>query len=126
MENNKTLIYLLIWWATVALIGVISRLLGSFNNNNNQSDDIRVNNIKQQEKSLPQACKDYMKIMSCIMTSEKLSGSLDTINESYQQLLSEWNIINDATILEWKCSSYYDYMLSVQDTGYQEIIQSCK
>ena len=126
MENNKTLIYLLIWWATVALIGVISRLLGSFNNNNNQSDDIRVNNIKQQEKSLPQACKDYMKIMSCIMTSEKLSGSLDTINESYQQLLSEWNIITDATILEWKCSSYYDYMLSVKDTGYQEIIQSCK
>ena len=67
-----------------------------------------------------------MKIMSCIMTSEKLPGSLDTINESYQQLLSEWNVIPDATILEWKCSSYYDYMLSVKDTGYQEIIQSCK
>lgn len=124
MERSKLSIYLLSIGALASLVVLISRLLGAFGEK--QEKVITTNDIKVEKTLLPQACKDSMNIMSCILSSDKLSGSQDTMNESYQQLLSEWNTITDQSLLTEKCSSYYTYLLSLQETWYQQIIDSCQ
>ena len=123
MENNKWSIYLLIWWALASLIVIVARMLGSFNI---QEKAIVTNDIKTSMDVMPQSCRDSMKIMWCLLSSDQLSGSQGNINEWYQQLLSEWNTITNQELLNSKCSYYYDYLLSLQESGYQNIIQSCK
>lgn len=125
--NNKISAYILIWWATFALIIIIAWLLGAF-----QSEpkiiipNIQTNNIIEQTTTLPQTCQNTISFMDCIISSPLLSWAKESLWQSYAQLISEWNVITDPAQLDMVCSQHYTYLLSLEDETYRQAIESCR
>lgn len=124
MDTNKRSIYMIIGAATVSLIVIIAWLLWAF-----ESDPkdiilpIQTNQIIE-SNTLPSICQDVITTMNCFVTN--ITWSQDSLQQWYQQLLSERNTITDRTRLENTCSQHYNYLISLQDTGYINIIELCK
>ena len=126
MNTNNSSIYMIIWWASVALIVVIAWLLGAFSRQwEPPIPNIPTNNIIEPSQSLPQSCQNVIKIMNCVVASEQLSWSQSSLSQSYQQLLSEWNVITDTNRLDTTCTTHYNYLLSIEENSYKTLIQSC-
>lgn len=83
------------------------------------------NNIINTTDDLPIICTNTLSLLNCMISSDSLSGDKEWINQYYQKLISEWNIITDDTILENQCTQQYNYIQWLQATWYQSIIQSC-
>jgi hypothetical protein len=83
------------------------------------------NDIINTTDSLPIKCTQALTLLDCMISSPNLSGDKEWINQYYQKLISEWNIITDTTALESECTKQYNYIQWIQDTWYQQIIQSC-
>jgi len=83
------------------------------------------NDIINTTDSLPIQCTQALTLLDCMISSPNLSGDKEWINQYYQKLISEWNIITDTTTLESECTKQYNYIQWIQDTWYQQIIQSC-
>ena len=126
MQINKTQLSILIGWATVWFVIVLAWLLWAFSSI--KQEDVPVistNNIIEQNSILPQVCQNTIGLMNCIISSDQLSWEIAIINQSYQQILSEWNILTDQKILEQSCTTQYQYMTNLTEQPYQSIIQSC-
>lgn len=126
MQINKTQLSILIGWATVWFVIVLAWLLWAFTSI--KQEDVPVistNNIIEQNSILPQVCQNTITLMNCIISSDQLSWEIAIINQSYQQILSEWNILTDQIILEQSCTTQYQYMTNLTEQPYQSIIQSC-
>ena len=126
MQINKAQLSILIGWATVWFVIVLAWLLWAFTSI--KQEDVPVistNNIIEQNSILPQVCQNTIALMNCIISSDQLSWEIAIINQSYQQILSEWNILTDQIILEQSCTTQYQYMTNLTEQPYQSIIQSC-
>lgn len=123
MSINKLSIYWIIGSATLILIIVISWLLGAFENENQDRILIQTNQIINSQ-SLPTICQDVMSLMNCLIT--QTTWWQNSLQQSYQQLLSERNIITDTVRLESTCSQHYSHLMSLQDTWYTALIESCR
>lgn len=126
MNTNNSSIYMIIWWASVALILVIAWLLGAFSREWDPIvPNIPTNNIIDSSQSLPQSCQNVISLMNCVVDSEQLSWSQSSLNQAYKQLLSEWNVITDTNRLNNVCTTQYNYLLSIEENSYKTLIQSC-
>ncbi len=127
MHTNKLSAYLLIWWTSIILILLIAWLLGAFHSDPKIIvPNIQTNKIVEHTISLPESCQNTLALMNCIMTSPSLSGASENLWQSYAQLISEWNVITDPQQLDATCMEHYTYLLSLEDTTYQQVIQSCQ
>jgi hypothetical protein len=86
---------------------------------------IETNNILDSIDNLPSSCAATLQLLDCMISSPKLSGDKEWINQYYLKLISEWNIITDKTTIENACTTQYNYIQWLQETWYQEIIQEC-
>ncbi len=128
MENSqsKRPIYIMIICSILWLFFVLYWMFTEKNPSIDNSDTITAtNNIISTIDSLPIQCAQALTLLDCIISSPNLSGDTEWINQYYQKLISEWNIIIDTTTLESECIKQYNYIQWIQDTWYQQIIQSC-
>lgn len=111
-------IFFVIYWMTSQSDTVIT---------NETQDTIitETNNIINSTEDLPIICTNTLSLLDCMISSNSLSGDKEWINQYYQKLISEWNIITDDSLLEQQCTQHYNYIQWLQVTWYQSIIQSC-
>ncbi len=111
-------IFFVIYWMTNQADTVVT---------NETQDTIitETNNIINTTEDLPIICTNTLSLLNCMISSDSLSGDKEWINQYYQKLISEWNIITDDTTLEKQCTQQYNYIQWLQVTWYQSIIQSC-
>ncbi len=111
-------IFFVIYWMTNQADTVVT---------NETQDTIitETNNIINTTEDLPIICTNTLSLLNCMISSDSLSGDKEWINQYYQKLISEWNIITDDSTLEKQCTQQYNYIQWLQVTWYQSIIQSC-
>ena len=111
-------IFFVIYWMTNQSDKVIT---------NETQDTIitETNNIINSTENLPIICTNTLSLLDCMISSNSLSGDKEWINQYYQKLISEWNIITDDSLLEQQCTQHYNYIQWLQVTWYQSIIKSC-
>lgn len=126
--QSKRTIYLIIISSVLWLFFVIYWMFGTSSDiaKDNQDEIITdTNNIINTTDELPIKCSQTLTLLNCMISSPQLSGDKEWINQYYQKLISERNIITDTTLLEWECAKQYNYIQWLQETWYQQIIQSC-
>lgn len=126
--QSKRPIYIIIICSILWLFFVIYWMFNK-NTSSNMVDEVEIitdtNDIINTTDSLPIKCTQSLTLLDCMISSPNLSWDKEWINQYYQKLISEWNIITDTTILESECTKQYNYIQWIQDTWYQQIIQSC-
>lgn len=126
-RQSKRPIYIIIICASLWLFFVVYWMLTEKNWPIVDQTEIitDTNDIINTTDSLPMKCTQALTLLDCMISSPNLSGDKEWINQYYQKLISEWNIIIDITALESECTKQYNYIQWIQDTWYQQIIQSC-
>ncbi len=126
-SQSKRPIYIIIICASLWLFFVVYWILSEKNSPIIDQTEIitDTNDIINTTDSLPIKCTQALTLLDCMISSPNLSGDKEWINQYYQKLISEWNIITDTTVLELECTKQYNYIQWIQDTWYQQIIQSC-
>lgn len=126
-SQSKLPIYLIILCSLLWLFFVLYWMLSEQDTSvNNQIEaPIQTNNIISMKESLPVECTQALNLLNCVISWANIGGDKQWINEYYQKLISERNIINDIKLLKSECTKQYNYIQSIQNTWYQQIIQSC-
>lgn len=86
---------------------------------------IDTQDILETPSELPLICQSTLTLLDCIVWDATLSGSSDSLALSYQQLVSERNVISDTQILTQTCESHYNYIANIQDELYTTVIANC-
>ncbi len=125
--QSKRTIYFLIISAILWVIFVLYWMFATPNDATNDEQEIIsvTNDIINTTDSLPTQCSQSLELLNCMISSPQLSGDKEWINQYYQKLISERNIITDRPSLESECIKQYNYIQGLQETWYQQIIQSC-
>jgi hypothetical protein len=127
--QSKRTIYLIIISSILWLFFVVYWMFSAPNDiatRDNQDEIItETNNIINTTDELPIACSQILTLLNCMISSPQLSGDKEWINQYYQKLISERNIMTDTALLEWECTKQYNYIQWLQESWYQQIIQSC-
>lgn len=119
----KRPLYLLIASATIGLFFVLYWML-SENTPNLEEKPRSTINILSNKESLPPQCVQTLDVLNCVITSTETKDK-ESINQYYQRIVSEWNLIIDQKILVNDCTKQYEYLLSITDPSYQKTIALC-
>jgi hypothetical protein len=126
IRNKRQIYWLVIVWFLWLIFVWYWIITTSSNNWTIEEETIsNTNDILSNIDSLPNICNNTLSLLNCMISSPQLSWDKEGINQYYQKLMSERNIITDKNILQSECTQQYKYIQSLQETWYQQIIQSC-
>lgn len=110
-------IVILVWWWYM--------IWRSLTPSDDDISPIVTQDILEDTISLPPICQDTLSLLNCMMWHEGLIAEQWSLNQYYQQLISQRNIIETTDLITQECTSQYRYISTLQYTGYTQVIQSC-
>lgn len=128
MTTEKLSYYSLLWSIILVVILILVRLVWGFGDTWTQDliAPLPTQNILSNNK-LPDSCLQTLQIYECMLNDSSLTWHIKAnINQSYRELISQWNIIQNKETLITSCEDYYTYLLTTSEEPYQTSIVSCQ
>ena len=113
IRNKRQIYWLIIVWFLWLIFVWYWIITTSSNNWTIEEETISdTNDILSSIDSLPDICNNTLSLLNCMISSTQLSWDKEGINQYYQKLMSERNIITDKNILQSECTQQYNYIQS--------------